>query len=73
VQGVLVDAQPMAGALVDVCFGSLADILTSPRHVRFVPNNGRWAAHPSQHLDNGFVSTRPNLIKPVRRDQRPAA
>jgi hypothetical protein len=33
-----------------VRFGSLADILTSPRHVRFTPNNGRWAAHPSQHL-----------------------
>ena len=27
-----------------VRFGSLADILTSPRHVRFTPNNGRWAA-----------------------------
>ena len=25
-----------------VRFGSLADILTSPRHVRFTPNNGRW-------------------------------
>ena len=34
----------------NVRFGSLADILTSPRHVRFTPNNGRWAAHPSQHL-----------------------
>ena len=30
--------------------GLLADILTSPRHVRFTPSNGRWAAHPSQHL-----------------------
>ena len=30
----------------NVRFGSLADILTSPRHVRFTPNNGRWAAHP---------------------------
>ena len=29
-----------AGALVDVRFGSLADILTIPRHVRFTPNNG---------------------------------
>ena len=36
--------------LSHVRFGSLADILTSPRHVRFTPNNGRWAAHPSQHL-----------------------
>ena len=34
----------------NVRFGSVADILTSPRHVRFTPNNGRWAAHPSQHL-----------------------
>jgi len=30
-------------------FGSLADILTRPHPVRFTPN-GRWAAHPSQHL-----------------------
>ena len=33
-----------------VRFGSLADMLTSPRHLHFTPNNGRWAAHPSQHL-----------------------
>jgi hypothetical protein len=33
---------------------SLADILTSPRHVRFTPNNGRWAAHPSQDLAVGL-------------------
>jgi len=26
----------------------------SPRHVRFTPNNGRWAAHPSQHLAVGL-------------------
>jgi hypothetical protein len=37
-----------------VCFGSLADIVTSPRHVRFTPNNGRWMAHPSQHLAVGL-------------------
>ena len=24
----------------NVCFGSLADILTSPRHVRFTPKSG---------------------------------
>ena len=30
---------------VDVRSGSLADILTSPRHVLFTPKNGRWAAH----------------------------
>ena len=34
----------------NVRYGSLADRLISPRHVRFTPNNGRWAAHPSQHL-----------------------
>jgi hypothetical protein len=34
----------------NVRYGSLADILTVPRHVRFTPNNGSWAAHPSQHL-----------------------
>jgi hypothetical protein len=28
-----------------VRFGSLADILTSPRHVRFTSHDGRWAAH----------------------------
>jgi len=26
----------------------------SPRHVRFTPNNGRWAAHPSEHLAIGL-------------------
>jgi len=26
----------------DVRYGSLADILTSPRHVRFTPNSGIW-------------------------------
>jgi len=33
-----------------VRFGSLADILTSPRHVRFTPNNGSRVTHPSQHI-----------------------
>ena len=37
-----------------VRFGSLADIPTSPRHVRFTPNNGSWAAHPSLHLAVGL-------------------
>ena len=27
----------------DVRFGSKADTVTSPRHVRFTPDNGRWA------------------------------
>ena len=40
--------------LPNVRFGSLADILTSPRHVRFTPNNGRRAAHPSQQLAVGL-------------------
>ena len=43
-----------AGDASDVRFGSLADILISPRHDRFTPNNGRWAAHPSQHLAVGL-------------------
>ena len=34
----------------NVRFGSLADIWTSPRHVRFTPNNGSGAAHPSLHF-----------------------
>jgi hypothetical protein len=37
-----------------VRFGSFADILTSPRHVRFTLNSGRWAVHPSQHLPVGL-------------------
>jgi hypothetical protein len=36
------------GGPLMVRLGSLADILTSPRHVRFTPNDRRWAAHPSQ-------------------------
>jgi hypothetical protein len=38
----------------DVRFGSLADIRTSSRHVRFIPNNGRWAANQGQHLAVGL-------------------
>ena len=40
----------------NVCYGSLADKVTSPRHVRFTPNNGRWTAHPSQHFGCAFMS-----------------
>jgi hypothetical protein len=40
--------------LQHVRYGSLADILTCRRHVRFTPNNGRWAAHPTQHLAVGL-------------------
>ena len=32
-----VAAQPMAGALVDLCFGSLADISERTTHVRLPP------------------------------------
>src|SRR6476646_8764438 len=46
--------------LGNVRYGSLADILTSPRHVRFTPNNGRWAASKSGFCCL-FVSTRPRL------------
>ena len=35
-------------------FGSLADIGVEISDVRFTPNNGRWAAHPSQHLAVGL-------------------
>ena len=42
------------GGAMNVRFGSKADIPTSQRHVRFTPNNGRWAAHPSQHLAVGL-------------------
>jgi hypothetical protein len=42
-----------AHRLTNVCLGSLADI-QNPRHVRFTPNNGRWAVHPSQHLAIGL-------------------
>jgi hypothetical protein len=43
------------GPYRDLCighvrYGSEADIVTSPRHVRFTPNNGRCTAHPSQHF-----------------------
>jgi hypothetical protein len=41
-------------------YGSLAGIVTSPRHVRFTPHNGRWTEHPSQHFGYAFMSTRPN-------------
>ena len=27
---------------INVCFGSLADMVASPRHVCFTPNSGRW-------------------------------
>ena len=48
--------------LSNVRYGSLADILTSPRHVRLLtPNNGRCAPHPSQH----FMSTRPSCLVPI--------
>jgi hypothetical protein len=39
--------------ILNVCFGSLADITTRPRHVRFNSNNGRWAAR--------FMNTSPSL------------
>ena len=38
----------------NVRFGSLADITTRSRHVRFTPDSGRSAAHPSQHLAVGL-------------------
>jgi hypothetical protein len=41
---------------VGVRYGSLADKVTSPRHDRFTPNNGRWTAHPSQHFGYVFIT-----------------
>jgi hypothetical protein len=32
--------------------------VTSPRDVRFTPNNGRWTGHPSQHLAVGLKTPR---------------
>jgi hypothetical protein len=32
--------------------------VTSPRDVRFTPNNGRWTGHPSQHLAVGLETPR---------------
>jgi hypothetical protein len=40
--------------LTDVRFGALADIRERLGPVRFMPNNGRWAAHPSKHLAVGL-------------------
>jgi hypothetical protein len=41
-----------------VRFESFADLRTSQRHVRFTPNNGRWAAHTKSAFGCRFVSTR---------------
>src|SRR5450759_2619609 len=30
--------------------GSLADMATSPEHVRFTPDNGQGVVHPHRHL-----------------------
>jgi hypothetical protein len=34
--------------------GEIACRGRTPSHVRFTPNNGRWAAHPSKHLAVGL-------------------
>ena len=44
------DANHLMPDLLNVRYGSEADKVTSLRHVRFTPNNGRWTALPSQHL-----------------------
>jgi hypothetical protein len=49
--GVIVLDRCRCLAAANVRLESLADIPTSPRHVRFTPNNGRWAAHPRRHLE----------------------
>jgi hypothetical protein len=51
----LTDCRPCGeGNEADVRFGSLADMPTSPRHIRFTPKNGSWAAHPSLHSAVGL-------------------
>ena len=52
--------------VVDVRFGSLADILASPRHVRFTPNNGHWAAHPILLSVYEYTPSRPTLLAAYR-------
>ena len=47
-------------AAANVRFGSLADITARSRHVRFTPDSGRWAAHPSQHLAVGSLEYAPS-------------
>jgi hypothetical protein len=46
-------------------------MLISPRHVRFTPNNGRWAAHPSQHLAVGYEYTPLDFLDSKQRPKRP--
>jgi hypothetical protein len=54
----------------DVRFGSLADVGAGIGDVRFTPDSGRWAAHPSQHFGCAFMSTRPKELSPVRLHKR---
>jgi hypothetical protein len=42
--------------VIDVRFGSKADIAERPRDVRFTPESGHWAAHPRVV---GFLIERP--------------
>jgi DoxX-like protein len=48
--------KPFCSGLQVVRFGSFADMTARARHVHFTPNNGRWAAHPSQHFGCAFMS-----------------
>jgi hypothetical protein len=41
----------------------LADILTSPRHVRFTPNNRRWGGTSKSAFGCRFMSTRPSAVR----------
>jgi hypothetical protein len=49
---------------LNVRFGSLADIVTSPRHVRFSPNNGHWAAHSNERHNR--IPDGPSVGQPFR-------
>jgi hypothetical protein len=68
------DHYPIAEPACYVRFGSLADILISPRHLRFYPDSGRWVAH-SRHTWQSVYELRralPTLcpltsVEPIRR------
>jgi hypothetical protein len=50
---------------VDVRYGSSADIVTSPRDVRFTPQNGHQTAHPRQTFGCPFTHLRQKSLNRV--------
>ena len=60
----------------DVRFGSKADTVTSPRHVRFTPDNGRWAVQVrcpqganSRHTDSRAKAQLVSGLRPLHSRQ----